>query len=202
MVALGANGFTVPATTGNSGTPDASDASAAQPPPVRIVPVGGLVKNGNFVTSSGYWEGDGTADPSGKGLVVTLNPSSWTRVYQTFADQGTLNSIEITYKLSPGLTVSRNPADYTNISDRLQISGFERFGSIGVSPGQFYGTIGDPNGTLLAMEVYSPHLTSTDVQDYQHDYPAVPASGNTTFALAFPPGTGTVTLLTAYVTSR
>jgi len=164
--------------------------------------VGGLIKNGNFAGGDS-WQGDGTPDPSGKGLVIKLNPSSWTRVYQTFPDQGTLNSIEVSYKLSPGLTVSQNPADYENIRDHLQITGFENYRSLRMSPGQFYGTLGDPSGNnIIAMEVFSPQLGSTDVQDYQHSYPTVTPSANTTFALAFPPGTGTVTLLTAFVTSH
>jgi hypothetical protein len=205
MIALGATGLVTPATAADPGTTDASTASiapAAPPAPVRIVPVGGLIKNGNFVAGEGYWEGDGAPDRSGKGLVVTLNPSSWTRAYQTFADQGTQNSIEVTYQLSPGLTVSRDTADYTEISKRLQIPGFERFGSLGISPGQFYGTIGDPNSDGIACEVFSPQLGSTGIQDYRHDYPATTVSGATTFVLAFPPGSGTVTLLSAYVTNR
>jgi hypothetical protein len=181
----------------------ADSAAPAQHAPARIVPVGGLIKDGTFVAEGRYWEGDGTTDPSGKGLNVRLNPSSWTRVYQTFSeDQGTRYSIEVTYRLSPGLTLSPNPADYTNISEHLQIPGFERFDSMRISPGNFYGTVGDPSSNLIAMEVFLPRLGSTDVQDYQHDYPAIPAFGNKTFALAFPPGTGTITLLTAYVTSR
>jgi hypothetical protein len=204
MVALGATGLVAPAPTtpADSGTPDASTASAPPPAPARIAPVGGLIKNGNFVSGEGHWEGDGTPDQSGKGLVVTLNPSSWTRAYQTFADQGTQNSIEVTYQLSPGLTVSRDTADYTEISKRLQIPGFERFGSLGISPGQFYGTIGDPTSDGIACEVFSPRLGWTGVQDYRHDYPATTISAATTFVLAFPPGSGTVTLLSAYVTNR
>jgi hypothetical protein len=199
MAATGTNGVANPATPTDSDTPVAPTA-AAQPAP-RIAPVGGLIKNGNFVAGEGPWQGDGTADPSGKGIVVTLNPSSWTRVYQTFADQGNQHSIEITYKLSTGLTVSRNPADYSNISKSLQISGYENFHAMVGSPGQFYGTVGDPTQSI-SEEVYNPQLGSTDIQDYQHDYPSIPASGTKIFALAFPPGTGTVTLLTAYVTSR
>jgi hypothetical protein len=205
MVALGANGFVVPATTADSGMPNSSISpppTAAPPAPVRIPKVGGLIKNGYFVAGGGYWEGDGTSDPSGTGLVVRLNPTSWTRIYQNFSDQGTQNSIEVTYRLSPGLTPSRDPADYTDISKRLQIPGFERYDSMAISPGQFYGTTGDPGSDHIACEVFSPQLGSTEVQDYQHDYPATVASATTTFVLAFPPGTGSVTLLTAFVTNR
>jgi hypothetical protein len=135
--------------------------------------------------------------------MVTLNPASWTRIYQTFpSDKGTGYSIEVTYRVSPNLTLSKDPADYTEISKRIDIPGFERFGSIGIQPGEFYGTIGDPSSTTMAMEVFSPQLGSSDVQDYQHTYPSVPAFGSKTFALAFPPGSGTVAILTVYVKSN
>jgi len=114
MVAAGANSLVVP-TPADSGVaaapaqPAPGEPDPAQPPPVRQVPVGGSIQEGNFASGGRYWQGDGRADPSGKGLVV---------------------------------------------------------------------------------------------QDYQHAYPPVPPNGNMTFGLAFPPGTGAVTLLTAYVTSR
>jgi hypothetical protein len=162
-----------------------------------------MIQNGYFVAGGGYWQGDGIPDPSGKGLVVRLSPASWTRVYQTFpGNRGTLYSIEVTYRLSPGLTFSQNPADYTDVSQRLQISGFANFKSMGISPGNCYGTLGDPSSGRLACEVFAPQPGSTAVQDYPHDYPSIPAFGNNTFALAFPPGAGSVTLLTAYVTSH
>jgi hypothetical protein len=225
MADLGANNFAVGPNLAPSATPDASSnagtstapatttpaapsAPAAVPPtpapaPVRQVPAGGLIRNGNFADDGMDWEGDGRPDPSGKGLDVTLSPSAWTRVYQTFpGNSGTRHSIEVTYRLSPGLTVSRNAADYANMGKSIRVSGFENYGAIAFPPGNFYGTIGDPNAATICCEVYAPQFGSTDVQDYQHTYPAIPPNGNNTFALAFPPGTGTVTLLTAYVTSQ
>ena len=208
MVAAGANSLVVP-TPADSGVaaapaqPAPGEPDPAQPPPVRQVPVGGSIQEGNFASGGRYWQGDGRADPSGKGLVVILDPSSWTRVYQTFSgDQRVQYSIEITYKLSPGLTVSKNPADYTDINKRVGIAGYETFNPFNGSPGDFFGTIGDPTSRSVAYEYYQSQFGSTDVQDYQHAYPPVPPNGNMTFGLAFPPGTGAVTLLTAYVTSR
>jgi len=192
MVALGLSTATT-ATT--------ADASAAAP--ARTPLVGGLLQDGSFASPAGIWLGDGKPDASGKGLVVTLNPTAWTRVYQTFAsDAGTLYSIEVTYKLSPDLSLSKDPADYTDISKRLQIDGFENYRSLAIPPGYCYGTLGDPNSNRIAMEIFGPLPRSTDVQDYQHSYPSIPPGGSKTFALAFPPGTGTITLLTAYAASH
>ncbi len=190
----------------DSGTPSTSvdpTAAAPVPPPVRPIPVGGLVKEGDFASGGVSWEGDVSPSPGGKGVEVKLNPSAWTRIYQTFpGDQRATYSIEVTYRLSQGLTVSQNPADYTGINKRLQIPGFENYGTFQGSPGNFYGTIGDPTSASMSMEVFSPQYGSTIRQDYQHTYPPIPPNGNDTFALCFPPGSGTVTLLTVYVMSR
>jgi hypothetical protein len=197
MVALGA------ATATNSDFISAAPDGTPTPEPPRTFPVGGVIQDGNFAQGNRYWQGDGQSDPSGKGLVVTLNPSAWTRVYQTFpSDKGVLYSIEVTFRFSPGLTVSQNPEDYTDISKRLQLSGFEDYKSMPVPVNYFYGTIGDPTSNRITCEVYPPAFKTTRVQDYQHTYATIPPFGNKTFALAFPPGSGTVTLLTAYVTCQ
>jgi hypothetical protein len=176
-----------------------------------------VIQNGDFSKSDAYWMGDGktpqayaqenpaaATDPlTSRGLIVPLNPASWTRIFQSFtADKSTQSSIVVTYKLSPDIALSKDPLDYAKISSRLQIPGFENFGSIDVHPGQFYGTIGDPSSTTIAMEVFTPKLGSSDVQIYQHAYPPIPPFGDKTFALAFPPGTGTVVILSVTVTGR
>lgn len=176
-----------------------------------------LLQNGDFSDGDTHWQGDGktprayaegnpaalTDSLTSKGLIVTLNSTAWTRVFQSFpSDKGTQYSIVVTYKLSPNLTLSKDVADYAEISKRIQIPGFEDFGSIGVQPGQFYGTIGDPSSTTIAMEVFSPKLGSSEVQTYQHTYPPIPASEKKTVALAFPPGTGFIVLLNISVTSN
>jgi hypothetical protein len=204
MTALLTTHSNVASSPSESSAPASSaDSAATAPEPPKAAPAGGLVKEGDFASGGLNWEGDGGAGPGGKGVEVKLNPSNWTRVYQTFpGDQRTAYSIEVTYRLSPGLTASQNPSDYLAINKHLNIDGFDHYGAMNGSPGNFYGTIGDPTSPSMSMEVYSPQYKSTDVQDYQHSYPPIPPNGNVTFALAFPPGTGTVTLLTVYVMSH
>jgi hypothetical protein len=162
-----------------------------------------LIQNGDFSSGDADWQGDGKTSAATKGLSVTLSANSWTRIYQTFpSDKGTRFSIVVTYRLSPKIALSKDPADYTEISKRLQIPDFDQYGSIAVQPGEFYGTVGDPTSTSIAMEVFSPNLGTTDVQTYQHSYPPIPPGGNKTFALAFPPGSGTVVILSVAVTSN
>ena len=174
-------------------------------------------QNGDFSHGDDHWQGDGKTPPAyakdnpgaltdpltSKGLIVTLNSSSWTRIYQTFASGSATNySIVVTYKLSPNISLSKNAADYAGISKNIQIPGFENFGSLPMHPGDFYGTIGDPTSTSMSMELFVPPVGSSQVQTYQHTYPPVPLSPTKTFALAFPPGTGTVVILSVDVTGN
>jgi hypothetical protein len=196
--------------TAADGTPAASVASGtggapapAAPPAALPLPANSLIQNGDFSQGTAHWDGDGRNPLAGRGLVVTLNPSAWTRIYQTFtAGPGTRYSIVVNYRLSSYIFLSKNPADYTGINKQIQISGFENFGSFNSAPGQFYGTVGDPASAGVALEVYSPRLGSSDVQTYQHSYPPVPVSETKIFGLAFPPGSGSVVILGAAVTGE
>jgi hypothetical protein len=138
-----------------------------------------------------------------KGLIVPLNPASWTRIYQAFASgNATEYSIVVTYKLSPNISLSKNADDYAGITKKIQITGFENFGSLSMQPGDFYGTIGDPTSNSMSMERFVPQVGSSQVQTYQHTYPPVPVSPTKTFALAFPPGSGSVIILSVAVTGK
>jgi hypothetical protein len=197
-------------------------ASTPEPVPAQTTPASppfdaGVIQNGDFSSGDTGWQGDGvtprayaqthavnTADPLPKrGLIVALDPNSWTRIFQSFsADQGTSYSINVTYRIASGTTLSTTPADYADISKRIDISGFDNFGSMAVPTGDFYGTVGDPNSNSIAMEVFTPQMGSNAIQTYQHSYPPIPAGGTKTFALAFPPGSGRVEILTVNVTDK
>lgn len=207
-----------PTTPAANPTALASPAAEPSPAPVSGPPFdSGVIQNGDFSRGDSGWQGDGmtprayaqahatsAADPlPNQGLIVALDPNSWTRVYQSFsADQGTAYSINVTYRIAPGTTLSATPADYADISKRIDISGFDTYGSISVPTGDFYGTVGDPSSNMIAMEVFTPNLASNAVQTYQHSYPPIPAGGTKTFALAFPPGSGRVDILTVNVTDK
>ncbi len=200
-----------------------STASPAPPATSSSVPIiqppfdSGVIQNGDFSRGNAGWQGDGVTprayaqshpasatDPlPNQGLIVALDPSSWTRIFQSFsADAGTVFSIKVTYRIAPGTTLSTAPADYASISQRIGISGFDAFGSMPVPTGDFYGTVGDPSSNLIAMEVFTPQMGSNAIQTYQHTYPPIPAGGTKTFALAFPPGSGRVEILTVNVTDQ
>ena len=183
-------------------TPTSSAPPAPPSPP--SIPATSLVQNGDFSQGTANWEGDAKpATTPGKGVTIRLDPAAWTRVYQTFPSaSGTQFSIQVNYRLSPGMYTSDDPANYADITQKINLAGFERYHSQAVKPHQFYGTLGNPSDALISSEVYDPNFSTTDVQNYQHTYPPVPASAQKIFCLAFPPGNGTVTLLGIAVTSN
>jgi hypothetical protein len=214
LVQQATGGVPAPAAVATNG---ASSVAPAPAPPINNETNFGLIQNGDFSRGDAGWHGDGQtlrayaqANPgapadllTGTGLIVSLNPQSWTRIFQTFAtDKGTQYSLTVHFQVAPHLALSTNAADYTDISKRINIDGFENFGSVGISPGQFYGTVGDPNSQIIAMEVFSPDLSSSNVQNYQHTYPTISVSESKTVALAFPPGTGIVVIRSVSVTDK
>jgi hypothetical protein len=181
----------------------ATPTSSAPPSPPSI-PATSLVQNGDFSQGIANWEGDAKpAVAPDKGITIRLDPVAWTRVYQTFpSGSGTQFSIQVNYKLSPGMYTSDDPANCADITQKINLVGFEHYHSQTVKPHQFYGTLGNPSDTFISSEVYDPDFSTADVQNYQHTYPPIPASPQKIFCLAFPPGNGTVTLLGIAVTSN
>lgn len=170
-----------------------------------------LLQNSDFAAGDSHWNGDGQILgnnlPAGafgsKGLVVMLNPQSWTKIFQEFkGDKGTIYSINVTYRVSPDLALSQKAADYVDVNKHIGLTGYENFGHWNLPVGQFFGTIGDSSSPRVAYEVYAPKLGSSEIQTYQHTYPAVSADGNNVAALVFPPGTGSVNILSVSVTSQ
>jgi hypothetical protein len=191
------------------------DTNAAPTPP-GLSPAT-LIQNGDFSKGDTGWHGDGQtapaylanhpvamADPTVRqGLIVALNPTAWTRIYQAFAgNKGTVYSIKVTYRVSPNAALSKNPADYQDLLKKVQLEGYEHYGQFSGAPGEFFGTVGDSTASNIASEIFSPKLGTGEVQTYEHTYPAIPPFGNPVFALAFPPGSGTVAILSAEVTDR
>jgi hypothetical protein len=52
------------------------------------------------------------------------------------------------------------------------------------------------------MEVFNANLASNELQTYDHSYPAVQVTPSKTVALAFPPGSGAVVILSFAVTGN
>jgi hypothetical protein len=183
-------------------TPSSSAPPAPPSPP--SIPATSLVQNGDFSQGIAHWDGDAKpAMAPNKGITIRLDPAAWTRVYQTFpSGNSTQFSINVNYKLSPSIYTSDDSANYADITQKINLAGFERYHSQTVKPHQFYGTLGNPSDTVISSEVYDPNFNTTDVQNYQHTYPPIPASPQKIFCLAFPPGNGTVTLLGIAVTSN
>ena len=197
--AAGASPFGTPSVPAATSTPSV----AVQPAPKVVLPANTLLNNGDFSHGDAQWLGDGVFSPADRGLRVRLNSSAWTAIYQEFSgDKGTRYSLDLTYRLSTDFAPSKDPADYTEIGRHIGVPGFEHFGSITGRSGNFYGTIGDTSAPTIACEIFDPKLGTNEVQTYHHDYPAIPAAGNDKVAVAFPPGSGTVVVLSVAVTSK
>ena len=130
------------------------------------VPADTLLQNGDFSQGGSGWEGDGTFAPGSRSLLVKLSTDSWTRIYRDYSgDKGTIPSLTFIYRLSPGLTPSKDATLYTDIDKKLGVEGFDTFSPTNVGVGEFYATLGDPTSHRVVYEVFNPDLTSTAVSD-------------------------------------
>ena len=196
--------------------PVPAPAPAAQPLPPPASPFnGGLIDNGDFQQGDRSWQGDGktplayarsinrlTADPTtDRGLIVQLDPSNWTRVYQEIRDPETVYTVEVIYRVVPGATFSKNGADYSDVGRKLNVERFDTY-TLSSSPGSIFVTIGHPDAGHISEESFPAQLDSTEVQTIDHTFPAVPLSDTKTVVVAFPPGTGVIDILSVKVTGK
>ena len=178
----------------------------APPPVVSQLPppdmTGNLLQNGDFSKGDSMWEGDGKPDPSvGKALVIPLNNYSWTKISQDFKGDKATDTILIRYKLSPDISVSAKPEDYANIGDHVRFEDYQGYGTIEFPVGCFLVWIGDLTNHASRYERF-PIRPTNDVQTIDHTFPSGATLADKMITLAFPPGTGSVILLSISVKSN
>jgi hypothetical protein len=172
-----------------------------------------VLQNGDFTEGVNQWEGDchsvGAADAdaapsfnaptppsSAPGIVVRLDKDHWTKVTQDFNAGVGQYEATLTYSLSPDFSLSRNVADFTDVPAASGLTRLKRFST-------------HPNTWILVVcDIGAEHF------EYWKMRPKPNEIGNTVnfhgrvqlnsddsapkgFFLAFPPGTGTITLLHA-----
>lgn len=175
---------------------------------------GGLVRNGDFSRGDQDWEGDGmtplnyarfmrrsTLSPEmTKGLIVPLNQSAWTKVFQLLQDNSvTKYTVKLSYRAVPGTTLSKAPEDYKEYYKKVNVVGFENFTTFSDPVGALYCLMGDTSQNRMSGEFFFPVLTGA-IQKYEHTYPAVPPNGRNTFVVTIPPGNGAIVILSVNVT--
>ena len=176
-----------------------------------------LVQNGDFSKGKNGWSGDGqpladflrynprfmSTNLPANGLVIELSSRNWTKLCQRInGDEKSNYVLKMKYSLFPGITISTLPDDYKDLIGHTQISEWEGFNSLNLSPGEFFDTIKDVSDNKGFYEKYSPNLSSTEEQTYEHDVPPLPPSVRKIVAVAFPPGKGFVLIKSITVTSH
>jgi hypothetical protein len=165
-----------------------------------------LLQNGDFTDGITHWHGDGrspadfasdnplaSSDPfTSKGLIIPLKHLDWTKVAQDFKGKSASGVMTITYMVSPDLAFSTKPDDYVNMPDHI---GYDAWQAFNTPPGQwivFLSDFGSAHGTYYEIK---PKLGSSDVQTYREPVRGLTPFEDKTITLAFPPGSGTLVIL-------
>ena len=171
------------------------------------------LQNGDFLDGITHWHGDGrspadfasdnplqAADPfTSKGLIMPLKHLDWTKVAQDFKGKLASGVMTITYLVSKDLAFSDNPADYKNMPDHIGYDGWSAFNT---PPGDwvvFVSDFGSAHGTYYEIK---PKLGSPDAQTFRAKVKGLTPLEDKTVTLAFPPGTGTIVILSASLTDE
>jgi len=166
-----------------------------------------IILNGNFADGKTHWHGAGDVPDIGGSLVVTLKPDKWTVVYQDFSAEATQLRLKITYSYSDDCTLA-TPRSADALVPPLDAHGLEE--ATGMANG--IGTVNLP-GTASWM------VLMTSGGRFRGEHPVYPGTNDTNprtysttlsewnkqfnrddLCLAFPPGTGTVTVTEVEVT--
>jgi hypothetical protein len=165
------------------------------------------LKNPDFSDGRSHWEGDGeslsVADnaqdaptlgedstvPKG-GLILKLSRRDWTRVHQDFRPLSSGGTLNITYKFSDGLTFSTETNDYLNVPALMGYQGFRPFN---IAPGTWVALFIETARNEMDYYTITPK-TGTDTQTYQGQISDLVPRVDKSIMLAFPPGSGTITL--------
>lgn len=166
------------------------------------------LKNPDFSDGRSHWEGDGEsalaaenadAAPSltetnvtpASGLLLKLSRRDWTRVTQDFRPLGSSGTLTVVYKFSDGLTFSTDTRDYVNVPALMNFGSFKSFN---IKPGTWIALFIE--SARMEMDYYKvTPQPGTGTQTYKGNVDNLVPREDKTICLAFPPGTGTVTLL-------
>jgi hypothetical protein len=174
--------------------------------PLRAQSGDNWIQNGDFADGIDHWYGGGRSpadfandnplsanDPlTSKGLIMPLRPGSWSKVAQDFKGKVSDGVLTITYKVSKDFAFSSKPEDYQNMPDKIGYDGWRAFDT---PPGKwvvFLSDFGSNHGTYYELE---PKLGTDEVQTYRARIKGMTPYENKTITLAFPPGAGTLVVL-------
>jgi len=166
------------------------------------------LKNTDFADGRSHWEGDGEslaaavdaaaapslgATPSSAqaGLLLKLSRRDWTRVTQNFRPLHSEGILTVTYKFSDDLVFSKDIADYTGVP---ALMGFTSYRPFNIKPGNWIALFIE--SATSEMEYYNiTPKPGPDAQTYKGNIHDLVPRVDKTLCLAFPPGTGSITII-------
>jgi hypothetical protein len=171
------------------------------------------LQNGDFIDGITHWYGDGRApadfandnplakpDPfTSKGLIIPLKHTSWTKIAQDFKGKISSGILTVTYMVSPDLAFSDKADDYLNMPDHI---GYDGWAAFNTKPGEWVFFISDFGSSRGIYNTVKPTLGSSTPQTYRNGIHGLTPLEDKTITLAFPPGTGTVVILSISLTDN
>jgi len=169
------------------------------------------IDNGNFTEGIDHWRGNGRApsdfapenpmdkpDPlTSKGLILQLREADWDKVQQDFHGKSTDGVLTITYMMSPDLTFSKQPDDYSDVPDQIHYDDWDPFS---VPAGNWVVFIADFGKYVGNYYVIQPKRGAKGVQTYKAKVQGLTPLADKTITLAVPPGKGTMVILSVSLT--
>ena len=180
--------------------------------PLRAQSGDNWIENGDFADGIDHWYGGGRSpadfandnplsanDPlTSKGLIMPLRPESWTKVAQDFKGKVSNGILTISFKVSPDFAFSSKPEDYVNMTDKI---GYEGWKALNSPPGAWMLLLSDFGSLKGFTAPIVPKAGNGDVQTWRASIKGLTPYENKTITLAFPPGKGTVVVLSVSMVS-
>jgi len=161
-----------------------------------------ILANGNFADGTTHWRGDahGPSDAFTQGILIQLDQEKWTKISQVFNTRENALDFSITYKTSSDCSLATGPSVGSvrklSVPELARMVDMRFKNGIRLKPSSWLLMIVDPAENLMNYYEIQPILGSPDPQTVTGTIPKLAAHEEKTIYLAFPPGQGTITLLT------
>ena len=157
-----------------------------------------ILANGDFADGTAHWKGDHLTalDTPSQGIVLKLNPKSWTKIAQTFNTRENSLDYEITYSFTAETTFHFDPTPTATVwpVSLNSLTGMYFKTPLTITPGNWLVMMADPASNLLTYCEITQKLGSADSMTITGTIPKLEAHEEKTLILALPPGDGEITV--------